>query len=82
MDGSVTVDELSALLGVPISDEEVSTVGGWVYQELGRVPKPGEEFRFGQYRVVVEKVERRRVHRVYFERTDGEVAGGEEISTP
>jgi CBS domain containing-hemolysin-like protein len=64
------LDELSALLETNIDDEDVSTVGGFVYAELGRVPRPGEEFRFGNFRVVVEQVVRRRVLRVYFERLD------------
>lgn len=68
VDGSVNLDELSALLETNIDDEDVSTVGGFVYAELGRVPRPGEEFRFGSFRVVVEQVVRRRVLRVYFER--------------
>lgn len=68
VEGSVTVDELSTLLGTSLDNEEVSTVGGLVYSELGRVPRPGEELRIGEFRVVVEKVVRRRIKRVYFER--------------
>ncbi|MFQ6047491.1 MAG: transporter associated domain-containing protein, partial [Gemmatimonadales bacterium] len=68
VDGSVTVDQLRHLLGSEIEREDVSTVGGLVYSELGRVPEPGEEFQLGQYRVVVERVVRRRIRRVYFER--------------
>lgn len=73
VDGSVTVDQLAELLGRDIHREDVSTVGGLVYSELGRVPEPGEEFQFGDYRVVVERVVRRRIRRVYFERR-GEAA--------
>lgn len=69
--GSVSLDTLSDALGTPISDDEVSTVGGLIYSELGRVPRPGEELRIGEFRVVVEQVVRRRVRRVYFERLDG-----------
>jgi magnesium and cobalt transporter len=78
VDGSVTLDELAALLGTTVEQDDVSTVGGWVYSELGHVPRPGEEFRFGQFRVVVEQVVRRRIHRVYFERgaPEGPVTGG------
>lgn len=71
VDGGVTVDELSALLGINAEREEVATVGGFVYAELGHVPAPGEEFYVDHYRVVVEQVVRRRVRRVYFERQDG-----------
>lgn len=70
VDGALTLDELSALLGTKVDDEDVSTVGGLVYSELGHVPRPGEEFQFGHFRVVVEQMIRRRIRRVYFERQD------------
>ncbi len=66
--GSVALDELSALLGVLTEREDVTTVGGLVYSELGRVPKPGQELHISGFRVVVEQVIRRRIMRVYFER--------------
>lgn len=71
VDGNVTLDELSALLGIDAERDDVSTVGGFVYSELGHVPRPGEEFRVEDFRVVVEQVKRRRVRRVYFERLNG-----------
>jgi CBS domain containing-hemolysin-like protein len=64
----LTLSELSELLGHDFQREDVSTVGGLVYERLGRVPRSGEEFTLDGFRVVVERVERRRVHRVYFER--------------
>ena len=70
VDGRVTLDDLSAALGTSLEHEEVNTVGGLVYRELGRVPRPGEELRIDGYRVVVEQVVRRRVRRVYFERLE------------
>ncbi len=67
VDGGVGLDELSMALGRPFSHPEVSTVGGLIYSALGRVPRPGEELTLDGFRVVVERVERRRVRRVYFE---------------
>ncbi len=67
VDGGVGLDELSAVLNRQFSHPEVSTVGGLIYSVLGRVPRPGEELTLDGFRVVVERVERRRVRRVYFE---------------
>jgi CBS domain containing-hemolysin-like protein len=75
VDGTVTLDTLSELLGVDLEDEDVSTVGGLIYAELGRVPRPGEELHIDSFRVVVEKVVRRRVQRVYFERAESGAGG-------
>ena len=68
VDGRLPLDDLSELLGELIEREEVTTVGGLVYSELGRVPRPGEEFRVEGFRIVVEQVIKRRIRRVYFER--------------
>jgi len=68
VEGSFALDDLSQLLGTDVECEDVSTVGGLVYSELGRVPHPGEELTIDGFRVVVEQVRRRRIKRVYFER--------------
>jgi CBS domain containing-hemolysin-like protein len=42
----------------------VSTVGGLVLAQLGRVPRAGDRVRVGDVELVVEQVSRRRVRRV------------------
>jgi CBS domain containing-hemolysin-like protein len=68
VDGRVTLDDLSQALGGAFEHPEVSTVGGLVYSVLGRVPRAGDELTLDGYRVVVERVERRRVTRVVVQR--------------
>jgi CBS domain containing-hemolysin-like protein len=68
VDGRVSLDDLSAALGATFSHAEVSTVGGLVYSVLGRVPRSGDELTLDGYRVVVERVEQRRVTQVSFEK--------------
>ncbi len=68
VDGRVSLDELSQALGTTIAHAEVSTVGGLVYSVLGRVPRPGDELTLDGFRVVVERVEQRRVTQVSFEK--------------
>jgi putative hemolysin len=66
--GRLSIDELSELLGQDFSQEDVTTVGGLVYESFGRVPRAGEAVTVGGYKLVVERVRRRRIERVYFER--------------
>jgi CBS domain containing-hemolysin-like protein len=68
--GRLTVDELSELVGHDFHREGVTTVGGLVYELLGRVPEAGESFTLEGFRVVIERVVKRRVERVYFERVE------------
>lgn len=68
VDGRVTLDDLSHALGRSFEHPEVSTVGGLIYSALGRVPRAGDELTLDGYRVIVERVDRRRVTRVIFQR--------------
>jgi putative hemolysin len=66
--GRLALDELSELLGQDFVRDDVSTVGGLVYEIFGRVPRPGEAVKLGSYKMVVERVRRRSIERVFFER--------------
>jgi CBS domain containing-hemolysin-like protein len=68
--GRLSLDELSNALHHPFEQPGVTTVGGLIYDVLGRVPRSGEELTLDGFRVVVERVVRRRVERVYFERSE------------
>jgi len=66
--GRLALDELSELLGQDFVRDDVNTVGGLVYEIFGRVPRPGEAVKLGSYKMVVERVRRRSIERVFFER--------------
>lgn len=68
VDGRVSLDELSTALGATFAHPEVSTVGGLVYSVLGRVPRAGDELTIDGHRVVVERVDQRRVTQVSVEK--------------
>jgi len=57
------VDDLNAATGLAISNEAYDTVGGWVLDLFGRVPRKGERVETPELSVTVEKVERTRVDR-------------------
>ena len=66
--GRLALDELSELLGQDFVRDDLNTVGGLIYEAFGRVPRAGESTIIGAYKVVVERVRRRAIERVYFER--------------
>jgi CBS domain containing-hemolysin-like protein len=71
--GRVTLDELSDALGHHFDRPDVNTVGGLIFEVVGHVPKAGQELELDGFRIVVERVNRRRVDRVYFERPESPV---------
>ena len=74
--GRVPVDELRELIGSDFGVDDVTTVGGLVYALFGRVPRSGESLARAGFRIVVERVRRRRIERVYFERLQPALSGG------
>jgi CBS domain containing-hemolysin-like protein len=71
-DGAVIVDgstsfadlEVEELRGL-VSDPD-TTVGAFIIERLGRLPRPGDVVRAGEFEAVVHVVRRRRVSRVMF----------------
>jgi putative hemolysin len=59
--GKLPIDELNAAAGLSISHEEFDTVGGWVLDLFGRVPRKAERAETADVTVTVEKIERTRV---------------------
>lgn len=66
--GGVSLADVSELLGVEFERDDLTTVGGLVFDAFGRVPRAGESTTIDGFKVVVERVRRRRIERVYFER--------------
>jgi CBS domain containing-hemolysin-like protein len=83
VDGGVALSELEGVLGHSFDREDVSTVGGLMLAEFGRVPRAGESIDLDGYRLVVEQVIRRRVRRVAVFRPAVEAPlGGAERTVP
>ena len=67
VNGRLTLDDLSETLGYDFTRDDVTTIGGLILEVLGRVPRAGESLTIGPYRVIVERVMRRKIQRVYLE---------------
>jgi CBS domain containing-hemolysin-like protein len=68
--GLVSLPEVCDRLDIELGDEEYEdedTIGGHVTARLGRLPRRGDEVRFGPYRARVIDVGRRRVQRIRLE---------------
>lgn len=62
--GGAALSDLEAEIGRSFAREDVSTVGGLVLAQLGRVPRAGESLTLQGVRLTVDQVARRRVRRV------------------
>jgi len=59
--GKLPIEELNAVTGLSIPKQSYDTVGGWVLDLFGRVPRATERMALPALTVTVEKVERTRV---------------------
>ncbi len=64
VNGKLDIDDLSDLLGTEIEGEGFETVGGLIYQALGRIPHQGEKVIVDDVRFIVSKVLGKRIVRV------------------
>lgn len=62
--GLTPLHEIEAAFNVEINSEEVSTIGGLVTSELGRIPEVGEEIRLHGLHIEITAVEETRVGEV------------------
>jgi CBS domain containing-hemolysin-like protein len=57
----VPLDDVKALLHLPIEDVEADTIGGLVYERLGSIPKAGDTVQIGDVTIRVESVRRQAI---------------------
>jgi len=68
IDSRILIDDVNELLVVKLSDEESDTLGGLIYNQLGRVPEPGEEIEVGGVSLKVLNVQDRRIGKILVRR--------------
>ena len=64
VDAIMTLDDVNDILSIRLDDEDVDTLGGFVYAKLGRVPESGDVVEEVGVRLIVEEVEGNRITRV------------------
>jgi putative hemolysin len=68
LDARMHRDDAEELLGVRLPEGEYETVGGFILEQLRKVPKKGESFRYNDFEVTVLDATERAVTRVRFKR--------------
>ncbi|MDQ8186146.1 hemolysin family protein [Pelagicoccus sp. SDUM812002] len=61
VDGLTALHDLADEIGIELSADEVSTFGGYITYELGRMPKQDEEFRIKDLEIKIVAVDERRI---------------------
>jgi CBS domain containing-hemolysin-like protein len=59
--GSIRIDRLKEVAGVVLPEGEYETVGGFVMDQLGRVPRKGDRVQHGDWTLRVRRMDGRRI---------------------
>jgi len=76
----VHVEELNEMLGISLPEDIADTLSGLLYHFIGRVPRVGDRWSYGQLIFEIQSVERQRIVRVLMRglaSVSGAVAGEE-----
>jgi len=63
LDGKVLLDDLTQLTGVNFEDEDVDTVGGWLYSQVHE-PKPGKTYQFEHLKFIIRETSKNRIRKI------------------
>jgi CBS domain containing-hemolysin-like protein len=78
--GQLVLYELKELANLELENAEVSTIGGYVVQLLGHLPKQGEQVRIDGYVVTITQTDGRRILQLHFKKQPPEPTEAEEQS--
>jgi CBS domain containing-hemolysin-like protein len=66
--GTARLDDLSEYLGFDATRDGIETVGGYITNELGKLPRQGASVRLGPWKLTVQSMSQRRVREVALQR--------------
>lgn len=64
VDGKVLLGDINELLDTDIEDENIDTIGGWIYFQLKSYPKVKEKVTYKNYEFIILKCDRKRISKV------------------
>jgi len=63
-DGNINIEKINHILNIEIPENDFETLGGFIFDLLGRVPKKGEKIKYQNFQMVIERVIKNRIRRV------------------
>lgn len=76
--GKIDLDDFNDIMGTNLPKEETDTLGGYIYNQLGRTPTNGEQLTIGNIQLTIEQVSGQRIRKVRAQRLET----GEEQNEP
>jgi len=68
--GRISLDDFNEIMGSKLSTENADTLGGYLFSQLGRLPKAGEVIKEDGLQLTIEQIIGRRIRRVRAQRIE------------
>lgn len=70
VEGTLRLESLGRLMGMELDSEEVDTVGGYLLEKMGKIPREGESFTIDGLRFLVLSADETRVNKLKVEKLE------------
>lgn len=70
-DGIISIDKINELLNIEIPENDFETLGGFIYDLMGRVPNKNETVEYKNIQITIEQVVKNRIIRVIIKKFPG-----------
>ncbi|HYR58069.1 MAG TPA: hemolysin family protein [Chthoniobacteraceae bacterium] len=67
VNGAARLDDINELLGTAIEAEGIDTIGGYVFNHVGTLPKPGTEIELDGLKLMVRRTSKKRIEELLIE---------------
>lgn len=64
VDGKVLIEDINELLKTDIQDDNIDTIGGWIYFQLKSYPKAKQKITYKNYNFIILKCDRKRISKL------------------
>ncbi len=64
VDGSTRIEEINELIGTRIESEHYDSIGGFVIELMGRLPRQSESVEHMGTKFIIESMERNRIRKI------------------
>jgi len=78
IDAGIVLDDLNEALDISLADDDVDTLGGYIFNRLERVPEQGETVEGEEINMQIVAVEGRRIREVFVTMNDSNAEEGRE----
>ncbi|MGG1519663.1 hemolysin family protein [Paenibacillus oryzisoli] len=77
VDGRVLLEDLNDLLDLNIEDEDVDSIGGWLFKKVEGEPVKGQKITYGDHIFEISEVDRLRILRIHITKNNTVLPGNE-----